>query len=477
MMKSQLIFFSAIKKRYPPWAAAALLGLSLLRPAGVCAQEKSPEKLVLDLPRMIAMVLARSPEVAESVGETASARSDLDKVHGAYFPQLEVTAVTGPVNDAKDPVIVGNQIHDPSPGTSLENTGIFGRLDFTLTQPLYSFGKLSNREKAAQRGVRANELGIEKKKNEVALRVKELYYALVLAREGMQAADEAGDFFEDARKRISRLLDLGSPNVTESDLYRIDAYQADTLRSRAEAQKGRNVAYFALKSLLGLSQGQDFEPVDKTLEINAGKMAAMASYITRALKERPELKQLEEALEAQKYQVMAARSDRYPTFFAAVEGSFAGAPGREHFENAYIEDQFNHAYAGIVAGLKWNWDFGISRSQVEKMDAEYNTLVSTRQNAAVNIPIQVAKSYQELIEYEKSADAYHEATVASRKWVISAMADFDMGVGTASDMLTGIEKYGHNQGRYIEALFNYNLSLAELEYAAGIQTWHPGYNE
>jgi len=457
--------------------ASAFLALLLLLSSRARGQEPETGKMVLDLPRMVDMALARSPEVGESAGKTAAARSDLDKVLAGYYPQLEVTAVTGPVNDAREPVIRGNRIHDPSPGTSLENTGIFGRLDFTLSQPLYTFGKLSNREEAARRGVRATEIEIEKKKAEVVLRVKQLYYALVVARQGVEAAGEAGDFFEDARARISKLLDLGSPNVTESDLYRIDAYQADTLQSRAEAQKGMRVACFALKSLLGIPPGQEFEPADKTLEITAGKRAEMDSYIARALEQRPELRQLEEALEAQKSQVRAARSDRYPTFFAAVEGSFAGAPGRDHFDNAYIDDDFNHAFAGIVAGLKWNWDFGISRAQVEKMEAEYNSLVSARRNAVMNIPIQVAKSYQELVEYEKSAEAYHRAAVSSRRWVISAMADFDMGVGTANDLLIGIEKYGHSQGRYIEALFNYNLSLAELEYAAGIQSRRTGGKE
>jgi outer membrane protein TolC len=51
------------------------------------------------------------------------------------------------------------------------------------------------------------------------------------------------------------------------------------------------------------------------------------------------------------------------------------------------------------------------------------------------------------------------------------MADFDMGVGTADDMLRAIERYGQNQGKYIEALFRYNLSLAELENAIGMKTW------
>jgi len=35
-------------------------------------------------------------------------------------------------------------------------------------------------------------------------------------------------------------------------------------------------------------------------------------------------------------------------------------------------------------------------------------------------------------------------------------------------MLRAIEKYGYNRGKYIEALFNYSLSSAALEFATGM---------
>jgi hypothetical protein len=37
-------------------------------------------------------------------------------------------------------------------------------------------------------------------------------------------------------------------------------------------------------------------------------------------------------------------------------------------------------------------------------------------------------------------------------------------------MLRAIEKYSHNQSGYVQSLFNYNLSLAELKYAVGMET-------
>ena len=435
---------------------------------GVAGEEKGKaEKLVLTLPQLIDMAIAKSPEMGETRSEIAATRSDLDQVKAAYYPQLESAAIIGPVNDARRPVVLGARIHDPSPDT----VGVFGRIDFTVAQPLYTFGKLSNRKEAASRGIRAKELKLVERKNEIVLRVKELYYALILARAGMDAADEADSFFDDARRRINRLLELGSTNVLESDLYRVDAYRANTAKSRAEAEKGVKVAYFVLKSLIYLPPGTDFEPAEKVLPLKEESLSELESYIQKAYGDRPEFKQLDEALAAQESLVRAVESDRYPSFFVALEGSLAGAPGRETLRNAYISDEFNHTNIGVVAGVKWNFDFGISKAKVDKEKAEYGRLHYTKASAKLNIPIQVAQYYQDVREWKVAVDSYKKGATASRKWVVAALTSFDMGVGTADDMLRGIEKYGENQGKYLEALFNYNLSLAQLEYSVGAKAW------
>jgi len=434
----------------------------------VAGEEKEKtEKLVFTLQQLIDMAIAKSPEMGETRSEIAGTRSDLDQVKAAYYPQLDSTAIIGPVNDAKRPVVLGTRIHDPSPDT----VGVFGRIDFTATQPLYTFGKLSNRKDAASRGIRAKELMLVEKGNETALRVKELYYALIVARAGMEAADDADSFFDDAKQRMKRLLELGSTNVLESDLYRVEAYRAETARSRAEAEKGAKVAYFALKSVIYLPPETNFELAEKVLPFKEETLSELPSYIEKAYGDRPELKQVEEALAAQQSLVRAAESDRYPSFFVALEGSLAGAPGRETFYNPYIPDEFNHANVGVVAGVKWNFDFGISKAKVDKERAEYGRLHYTKASAKLNIPIQVAQYYQEVKEWRVAAESYSKGATASRKWIVAALTNFDMGVGTADDMLRAIEKYGENQGKYLEALFNYNLSLARLEYAVGAKAW------
>lgn len=429
-------------------------------------QPKKLEKKVLNLQELQEMALARSPSIEITRSEVRAAKSDLKQVESAFYPQFDATVVTGPAADADEPIVIDGKIIDPTSGDVFD-IGIFGRLDFTVTQPLYTFGKLSNRKEAALRGVRAKQVEIEQKKAEIILRVKQLYYGMVLARQGMGVADESEEYFRDIRRRINALLDAGSVNVDETDLYMVDAYSAEAKSFRAEAQKGEKVAYFALKSLIGMPPEEDFDIHEESLPEQKQLLESLEKYVQKALDQRPEIKQLKHGIDAQRHLVQAAKSDLYPSFFAVVLGSFAGAPGRDQFDSPYFTDEFNHAYAGFFAGIKWHFDFGIQQARVDKELAEYGKLLNTKAYAEQNIPIQVANVYQEVLQYRTALEAFEEAASASRKWVVVAFSNFDMGIGTAKRTFDAIEKYGQNRGRYLEALYNYNLALAQLEYAVG----------
>ena len=448
--------------KYLSFIIAAFLALTL--PQGVWGEERR----VLGLSELIRMAIEKSPEIRTIQSEIAGARSDLAQAEAAYYPQFDTMALTGPVNNARQPMVAGTRIVDPSPDFSI---GVFGRVDMVLTQPLYTFGKISNRREAAEKGVAAREAVLPQKKNDIALRIKELYYGFVLSRAGIAAAREAAGFFDEARQRMDRLLKLGSPNVQDSDLYRIDAYRADTVRALAMAEEGMKTTYFALKAMVLLPQGVDFDPADEMLTVNAQALGDLPDYIRKALSGRPEFKQLEHALQAQQFSVEGATSDKYPSFFAALAGSFAGAPGRDSFHNPYIPDEFNHAYGGIVGGMRWHFDFGILSARVEKEKAGYDKLLHTKATAELGIPIEVTQRYHEVKQWRAAIDAYDQAVSSSRKWIVSSLANFDMGVGTADDLLRSIERYGQSRGKYLEALFSYNMSLARLEYSMGVQTW------
>lgn len=451
------------------WVFVALMGILWASSAW------GQEKVVLSLEQLIQLAIERSPEMAEAEKDILIAESDLEQAKAARLPQLDALAIGGVVDAADRPIVVVSP--RPGPGDRylrgrLENPdwdpgdpGPFGKLDITVIQPLYTFGKISSRIDAAIKGVEVKKAAREKTRGDVELRVKELYFALLLSRQGKEAAEDVSSFVEDARRRIKRLLELGSTSVDESDLYRVEAYAAEAKRFKAKAESGSKLAYMALKQMIGFPPEKDFELDVKELPKDPRALGDQKDYIEMALRMRPELEQIEKGLEAKKSLVEAAKADMYPSIFLAGVASLAGAPNREHMDVAYIGDEYNHANGGVVLGAKWHFDFGIQQAKVSKAKAEYERLLHTRDYALRNIPLEVAKHYQDAIEHMQAFQASEEAASAARKWVVVAFANFDMGVGQARDIFFAVERYGKNQGDYLLSLLNYHLALARLSHA------------
>ena len=447
------------KKLFGKKTAVGLWAICLLVTSAVASADQAE---TLKLNDIVRLALQESHELKASDREIAMAAGDLAQAKGGRWAQLDLTGVTGPVSNATSPVVQGNsiQIHE-------HGVGIFGRLDFTISQPLYTFGKISNRLDAAALGVEIQRAAKEKKKADVILATTELYYALIVARQGKEAAGDAEAFVQDARKKIRAMIKAGSTNATETDLYRLEAYEAEVRQFKIRAESGAQMAQEALRVTIGYPENRPFRPDASELPQATDPSAPKEEYIRTALERRPELEQVRKGVQAQKSMADAAEADLYPSVFAAATGSFAGAPDRDKFESTYFPDQFNHSYAGVVLGAQWHFDLGIGKGKLDKARAEHQKMVQTKDYAEQNIPLEVTKYYQDVVDAQKSSENYRTAATASRKWIVSAFANFDLGVGTARDMFEAIDKYGKNQGEYLQSLYSYHVSNARLAYASG----------
>lgn len=434
----------------------------LLTPLGVGAKEAP----TLTLPDLISKALEFSPEVKATKAETRFAQEQQAEVKGYYYPQLNVEAVGGLVPNAKRPFVSGqNIIYQPN-SNRISGINVFGHLDATVFQPLYTFGKIAYRERAAARNIKIKELGEEAKRGEVIARVAEAYYGLVLAEQGKDAVREARTYLSDTRERITRLLAINSPNVKETDKYRLAMYEGGVEKFAAQAEEGAKVAYTALKAMIGYGPGQDFK-VPQELPNPAAAPGTLDQHVRTALELRPEFTQLKEGLVARQLLVDAARADQYPSFFAAVTSAIAGAPGRQPARDPYIYDYFNTIYAFPVVGVKWHFDFGITKAKIRQAQAELEQLQENERTALMGIPVEVAQAYGKVQENYKASVGLEKSYVNARRWLITSFSNFDMGLGKMEDIFQAFERYGTFRGDYLLALYQYNLGVAQLEKSTG----------
>jgi outer membrane protein len=446
-----------------------ILGLAvLLAPIATLAAEGP----VLSLPQLIDLALKYSPEVRGTKSEVKLAQEQKNEAHAYRFPQFDATALGGLVPNAKHlPEVMTNgnvnkRLFFPDPKDKLHGMNVFGHLDFSVIQPLYTFGKIAYREEAANRNIRVKEAGVDAKKGEVIFQVSEAYYGLILAEQGKDAVKEAKTYLSDTRERINRLLQINSPNVKDTDRYRLAAYEGAVEKFGAEAEEGSKVAYFALKSLIGYTNGPEFK-VPQELPNPSQAPGTLDQQIRVALEMRPEFTQLKEGLVARQLLVDAARADQYPSFFLAVVGQLAGAPGRRYNPDPWVNDFFNDNGALPMVGAKWHFDFGILKAKIGQAKAELEQLQETEKTAIMGIPVEVAQTYGKVQENYKASLGMEKAYVNARRWLVTAFSNFDMGVGKLEDIFQAFERYGAFRGDYLMSLYQYNLAAAKLDKVTG----------
>lgn len=453
--------------------AIVLVATALVATLSVSQASEEPPRnnLTLSLDDCIRIALKSAPELGEAQADIELTASKLAEAKSYRFPQLNVTTLFGPAPQARAQDFLATDRDT----IRLNTLTWFTSADATLIQPLYTFGKISENMKAATHGIEVDRSRKVQRANEIALKVKEYYFGLMLARESKELILEVQDDLDKARTTAKKLLDQGSASVDETDIYKLDAFSGEVAKYLEEAQKGERLALAALRTRLGL-------PGDAVIEIGGSERLTMGggvvpeydTFVEKARARRPEFRQIAEGLKARSALVEAARANYYPDIFLGGLFSWAYAEDRDRINNPYITDPFKHAIGGIALGARWKLDFGITGAKVAGEQAQYNRLLSTREFADANIPLEIRKYYLELLEAEHSAADTLKAYTNAKKWAVAALANFDFGIGPAKEIFDALQAYARMRAAYFQSLYNYRIARANLDYASGEQPLESG---
>ncbi len=446
-------------------------GLLVLLLAGLVpvayGQEAKLKRVVLTLRDAVKMAVARSPEVKSTTFDVEALLGKKQQADAARFPQITSLGAIGlsPEAERQDSSGLSKELKSLNVREGAV-TSIFGRVDFFLIQPIYTFGLISNLRAAAEHGVNAQKAGVDKTATEVALRVREAYHGLLLFKELKALLGDLNEQLLNATDRLEILLEGGY--ASEQDLFKLRTFQGELEKNLNLADRGIAVAKEALRTWTGLDPSTDVEAAEAKLTPDLRDVPPVEVFIQEAREKRPEFAQLREGIKAKKALVEAERARYWPTVFFGIQGSVAYAPNRDRIlENAFVQDPLRHAFVGPVLGLKYDLDFGITAGKVREAQAEVDKLEALKSLASEGIPLQVQKTYLELQEARQNVQALARAFESAKKWVVTALANFDLGIGEARDVADAVEAMAKTRAEYFQAVFNYRLGLARLDNAAG----------
>jgi outer membrane protein TolC len=426
------------------------------------------QPVVLTLQKCEELAFDHHPDIVDAkMGlEISHVRKD-QASHARYLPKIELRNVWGPVPRARIQSTEEGFITSPDTATTLRDLRFFTDVDFNLLQPIYTFGRISNLNRAAAHGVEVDEAKVEQSFNDVRVQVREVYWGVLLGQELMAVVEDARREVDKAETKIREKLDEGSDEVSQKDLYKLQIFKYEINKRSREAEDKLTMARSALRALVGLNDNASFELEADGIEQIGVELDSLEFYLNAAAESRPEVRQLESGLLARRSLINMERSNFYPQFFFGGQIRYNYAYGRDNIRLPFLNDPTNFFRPGFVLGLNMNLNYVQVRDNVRMAQVEYNRLANRQVLLNEGIKIEVRKVWLAAKQAESNLRDSRRALRASDNWLRAEAQVFDLGVGEVKDFIDAYKANGTMQAEHFQNIYAYNTAIARLSQAVG----------
>lgn len=271
------------------------MGLSELR-----AQQ--PMKLSMEQCRD--MALTASEELKQADNSLRQAELD-DKIAAtARLPKIEGSATGAYV--LPDIEMTGMEL-------AMRGTYMAG---LTLTQPIYTGGKISAGRQMARLGRQIADQQLRMTRMDVLVDADNAYWSYIAVRRKVRMLESYSTQMDTIYKQTSSAVAAGM--AIENDLLRIEAKRTEIEYQLQRARNGADLCRMALCNVIGTPLDTAIEPTDTTFNIESP--TAMSLDIAR----RPEVGLLEKQIDVNMQRIRDARSEMLPTVGLSAGYSYYG---------------------------------------------------------------------------------------------------------------------------------------------------------
>ena len=419
---------------------------------GAAAPAPAPRKLTLD--DAIARSLA-GPRARMADGDTAAAAARVAEADAARLPRVKATAF-GTISPKIECVDVACTETSPK-NFALAFDGVFGGAQLDVTQPLYTFGKISHARRAARAGLDAQRALADEAAGDLAVDAARAYWGIKLARELGGMLDDGIDEIGKARANMEERTGKDAPSI--QDKQRVAVLLAEARVQRSDARAGEQQGLAGLRALTGL---RDADVDDAPLEAleRAVPSAATGERRPQALAAR------QGAIAAGELAAMA-RSYYWPDVAIVGSALISRAQGVTDPPSAFANDPYNRSGAGLVLAMQWTLEPWNVKARAARAGAEATRARALQDLAAAGASYDASTALAEATAARDKALAAADGEKAARAWVASVLQADAVGAAEAKDLADAYIAWFQMRARWAQAVFQWNVAVVRLGRASG----------
>jgi outer membrane protein len=412
--------------------------------------QAEPLKLTLD--DAIKMALKQNPGVQMAGEKIAAAKGKYVESRSGALPKLDFTSTYTRLA--------------PVPGVTLPRAFGGGEikmgyadnydLKLSLSQSIFSWGKVQNGYRSASAQLKATQQDSAKTRQETIASVTKAYYGVLVTQEFIRVSEEALARVQEQERVVRKRYEAGT--VSKFDLLRTQVQVANTKPQVEKAHDGYEMTLLALKNVIGV-------PLDTSLELTGSLTyepltVDVKAATQTALEKRADLKSLAFQKKALEHTLSIAKAGLRPNLSLAATYDYK-RPGPSG------EDKWGQSATASAILYTPLFDGFSSSGRVAQTASGVRQLEIAQKQAEEGVALEVNSAVLALKEAQANIESQKENVDLAKESLRIGKVRYDSGLITNLEILDAELAVTQAETNYLQALYDYQAARVNLQRAMG----------
>jgi len=326
----------------------------------------------------------------------------------------------------------------------------------TLTQPVFTGGKLKYAYKQSEENLKKVDYEYQTLCRNISFDVKDTYFSVLKAQKFLEVAKELKKQSEKHLNVAKKFFESGM--ATKVDVLKTEVFLSEINQEIIETENALSLSISNFNFLLNQSLATKII-LEDTLKVQKIDVP-FYEWKKTAFKNRPELKEFESMLKISGYGIKVAKGDYYPQ--VSLLSNYLNEKGNQDSIGKW-KSSWNVVLAFEVD--IWNW--GSNKYKVKSAKSQEEQLKKEFQLFKNGIELEVKNAYLNLKSSERKIETAKKSIEEAKESLRVTNLLYKEGMTTTTEVLDAQTSLANTKNNYCQALYDYQISYAQLEKSSG----------